>query len=138
MTGDVESEEPATSIVFGARLSPSLTIADRTRVWISAGIGWGRMSFGRMSVREAGEVYEVRERAMSFAEVPFGVGTSFELIPSWLSIEIEASVSWVWGQSGEALEQAQAVDPQGRRRSIGALPEIDASFVQTIGLSLVL
>lgn len=139
VAGKVESG-PAETIAFGARFAPTLPLGERARAWVSAGIGWGRFNFGRMSISEPGAAtsFEVRERSMSFAEVPLGIGASFDLIRNWLTIELEVSGAFTFGQEGEALEGAQAIDAAGRRRSIGALPMIDGSFVQTLGLSLVL
>ena len=132
--------EPVETIAFGARFAPTLPLGERARAWVSAGIGWGRFSFGRMDISEPGAAgsYKIRERSMSFAEVPIGLGASFDLIRNWLTVEVEVSGAFTFGQGGEALEEAQAIDAAGRRRSIGALPVIDGSFVQTLGLSLVL
>jgi hypothetical protein len=42
------------------------------------------------------------------------------------------------GQQGSSVQAAQAIDAAGKIRSIGGLPRLDASFVQTVGLSLLL
>lgn len=137
--GGVVETGPVETIAFGARLAPTLPLGDRARSWVSAGIGWGRFAFGRMTILEpGGGSIAVRERSMSFAEIPIGLGASFDLIRNWLTIEVEVSGAFTVGQEGEALEEAQGIDAAGRRRSIGALPVLDGSFVQTLGLSLVL
>jgi hypothetical protein len=107
---------------------------------MSAGIGYGRFSFPRMKVQaqDAAKEYEVRERAMSFAEIPLGIGTSYDIIRNWLTIELEVYGAFALGQEGESVQGAQAVDRAGRIQHIGGLPKIDGSFVQTLGLSLVL
>jgi hypothetical protein len=124
---------------FGARLMPTWPFSDRLRSWVSVGAGWGRLEFGRMEVTDPGQKpFTVRERATSFVEIPLGVGTSFEIIPRWLSLEVEATGAFVVGQQGSSVEAAQAVDAAGKIRSIGSFPRLDASFVQTVGLSLLL
>lgn len=131
--------DAAKTYAFGARLSPTLPLGDRGRVWVTSGVGWGRLELGRMSVQEPGrEAFEVRERSMSFVEVPVGLGASFEIVPRWLAVEIEVTGAFVLSQEGNALHDAQAIDTAGRKRVIGSFPEMDASFVQTLGLSLLL
>jgi hypothetical protein len=86
--------------------------------------------------------YPVRERAMSFVEIPVGIGTSYDVIRNWLTIELEVTGAFALGQEGESVRSAQAIDARlprlGRKVPIGGLPLIDASFVQMLGLSLVL
>lgn len=132
------SIEPVKTYSFGARLAPTWPFNDRARAWISAGIGWGRVASDRIDVTDATGSFQVRERAHSFAEIPLGIGAAFEVIPRWLSIEIEVTGSYIFGQEGELLRAAQAIDGAGRKRAIGPFPELDASFTQTLGLSLVL
>lgn len=131
--------DTADSFSFGARLSPTLPLTERARVWLTSGVGWGRIELGRMTVQEPGtEAFVVRERSMSFVEIPLGVGVAFEIIPRWLAVEVEVTGAFVLGQEGSALHDAQGIDATGKKRLIGSFPEIDASFVQTLGLSLLL
>jgi len=134
--GKVESASVDT-FSFGARLAPTLPLGDRARAWVSVGIGYGRFEFPKMYLAELGP-YPVRERAMSFAEVPAGIGISYDLIRDWLTLELEVLGALALGQDGTSTQRAQAIDAEGRRRSIGGLPVIDATFVQTLGLSIVL
>jgi hypothetical protein len=129
---------PAETMVFGARLAPTLPLSSRGRAWVTLGAGWGRMHMPRALVDGHPEQPFVHARSSTFVEVPLGMGASFEIIPRWLAIEIQTTGAFVMGQSGEALEPAQAIDALGRRRSIRALPSLDASFVQTLGLSILL
>lgn len=141
--GDVTGEEGGTAptvdtLAFGARLAPTLPIGERGRSWIGVGIGYGRFSFDRMTIREPGIApYEVRERGLSFAEVPLSLGASYDVIRDWLTIEVEISAAVAVGQDGTATSDAQAIRA-GSRQNIGPLPTIDASVAQTIGLSLIL
>lgn len=124
---------------FGARLSPTWPWADWARSWLTGGIGWGRYEFDRMQVKETGKPsYEIRERSSTFVEVPLGVGTSFEIWPNWLAFTIEATAAPVFDPGGSAVEDAQAIDADGKKRNVGAFPESSAHLVQTLGLSLLL
>ena len=90
--GEVTGNDPGTmpkvdTFAFGARLAPTLPIGDRARTWIGVGIGYGRFAYGRMTIREPRDLtYQVRQRAPSFAEVPFSFGTSVDLIRGWLGV----------------------------------------------------
>jgi hypothetical protein len=131
--------DPVTTFSFGARLSPALPFRERGRLWLTAGVGWGRLEFDRMEVTEPGrEPFVVRERSASFAEIPIGLGASYEIVPRWLTIEIEATGAFVLGQEGSSERSFQAIDSSGKMRSIAGLPLVDATFVQTLGLSLLL
>jgi len=138
------SEVVAETFVFGAKLAPTLNVTDRLRGWISVGVGWGRFAFSSITVTEntvptdSGGTYEVRERAGVFVEFPFGLGMSFDVIPRWLAVEYEFSAAPVVGQSGTAHETFQAVDEAGTIRNVGAFGAIEASFVNALGLSLIL
>jgi hypothetical protein len=126
--------------VFGARLSPTLPIGSRGKVWVTGGVGWGHLDYPRMTAADsiANSEFTIRERRDSFGEAPFGAGASIDLIPRWLRLEIEATGSFAFGQQGSATQHAQAIDAAGRKRDIGALPRLGATFVQTLGLSLIL
>jgi hypothetical protein len=129
---------PVETFVFGARLSPSMTWG-RLTGWLTAGAGWGRFEFARMQVSApGGGTYVLRERGASFVEFPLGLGLSFELVPHWLALEIETTAAFVAGQHGDAFDNAQTVDSAGHLQTVGPLPVMDASIVQTIGLSLLL
>jgi len=142
--GATLSEVVAETFVFGAKLAPTLEFTDRLRAWFSAGVGWGRFNISAMTVQEdgalenSGGTYEVRERSGVFVEFPFGLGISFDVIPRWLAVEYEFSAAPVVGQSGNAHEVFQAVDEAGETRDIGPLGAIEASFVNALGLSLIL
>lgn len=127
------------TFVFGARLAPTLEFNDRWRAWLSAGVGWGRFNFPEMTVTEpSGHTYVVRSRSGSFVEIPLGLGVSFDVIERWLAIEYEATGAPLLGQSGEAHEVFQAVDDAGEIRDVGPFGAARVSFVQTLGLSLIL
>lgn len=139
---------PLTSYALGLRLSPTLRLGPRARTWLSVGAGWGRMEMGRFDVQSRGSscdpdiqppnCYVVRERSFSFLEFPMGFGTSFDIIKNWLAIEFEATMAFHTAQRGTARNVGQTIDTEGKRTVVGPFPEISATFVQTIGLALVL
>ncbi|MGK4001814.1 hypothetical protein WMF31_04250 [Sorangium sp. So ce1036] len=141
ITGDPRDDEAPTvrTLALGARLAPTLALGDRARAWLSVGIGYDRLDVDRMHVHEPGKgTFTVRERGASFLEVPLGLGVSFDLIRDWLTIELESSGAFLLGRGGNATRLGQALDSQGHRRAVGALPRPQASIVHTLGLSLVL
>lgn len=124
---------------FGARLCPNIAFTPHVSSFLCAGIGWGRFEFGRMQIQLPDRpAFEVRERSTSFAEVPIGLGTRIGLIPRWLALHAEIATAFHFGQEGSASRGAQAIDAQGQIHHIGALPIVDVSFYQIIGLSLLL
>ena len=127
-----------TSYSFGLRLSPTLPLGPRARTWLTLGAGWGRLETGRFHVASAGKTFQVRERAFSFVELPIGIGTSIDIIKNWLTVEFEATGAFHVAQRGTATMKSQAIDASGHRIPVGPFPLLAASFVQTLGLALVL
>jgi hypothetical protein len=127
------------SFAFGAQVEPTWWLNDRLRVWLAAGVGWGRLYVPDMQVEDPvrGTV-PVANRSMVFVEFPLGLGVSVDLIERWLALEFEVRATPLAGESGEALESVQAVDAAGQLVDVGALETIDVTFVQTLGLALVL
>lgn len=129
---------PMTSYSFGLRLSPTLPLGPRARTWLTFGAGWGRFEFGRFDVIDMGKTYQVRERVFSFVEIPMGIGTSFDIIENWLAIEFEVTGAFHAAERGTALRNGQTIDTQGHRIPVAPFPLLSATFVQTLGLALVL
>lgn len=125
--------------MFGARFSPTLPLTPRLRAWLTVGVGWGRFVYPRMAARDPGQAaFSIPARSGYLIEVPLGGGIAFDLIPRWLSIQAELTGAPLLGYQGRAFEPAQAIDAAGKKRAIGSLPHLDASIVQSIGLSLLL
>ena len=131
--------DPIRTYALGVRVSPKWRPLPRLDAWLSAGIGWGVLSVSRATITPHSQApFVVRERSDSFAEVPIGLGVSYEVLPRWLSVRFETTGAFVWGQEGTALRPIQAIDALGHKREMSGFPRIDASFVQTLGLSLIL
>jgi hypothetical protein len=128
---------PITSYSLGLRLSPMLPLNPRARVWATIGAGWGRLEVGRFDVSNGGTTYQVRERSFSFVEFPMGFGISIDVVKNWLAIEFEATGAFHAAERGTAVEKGQTI-VGGRRVPVGPFPEIGATFVETIGLALIL
>lgn len=137
-TMDTIVSPPVETFVFGARITPNITWG-RVTASATAGAGWGRMEFQRMTATTAtGAKYTLRERGGSFVELPLGVGVSIEVVKRWLSIDLRATAAFVVEPHGEAFDAAQTVDPSGKLQNVSPMPIMDASIVQTIGFSLLL
>ncbi|MSP24404.1 MAG: hypothetical protein EXR75_04425 [Myxococcales bacterium] len=129
----------ATTFAFGARVAPTFEFSPRWRAWIAAGVGYGRIGISHADIVDSdGGTYTLRSRDGVFVEAPLAAGVAFELIPRWLAVFAETSGAPVFGQSGAAHESVQAVDADGALREVGPLGAFEASFVQSIGLSLIL
>ncbi|APR82389.1 Hypothetical protein A7982_07738 [Minicystis rosea] len=133
------TEDSAWMYTFGARLSPTFPLGDRVRIWGTAGAGWGQVRYPRLCPKQPCDgVLMVRERAASVLEIPVGFGAAVELIPRWLRIHAELTVSLLPGQTGPALDRTQAIDAAGKIVDVLPMPRLDSIITQTIGLSLVL
>lgn len=138
LAGNVTSDAVNT-YMFGVRFSPSIALSPRLRGWLTAGFGWGRFEFPRMKAQDPGQaVFSLPERSAYIAEIPLGIGLSFDLVPRWLSLQTELTAAPLFGQVGTAVITAQAIDAAGKKRTVGALPDLNVSIVQSLGLSLLL
>jgi hypothetical protein len=135
--GDIESDF-VTSSWLDARLLPTLPLGDRVRLFGIAGIGWGRVELPPVRATDASGTYWVRDRAASFFEIPLGLGGSVELVPRWLSVDLELVAAPNFSEDGSAYVPVQALDGLGHKHEIGPLPRFPVTFVQALGLSLLL
>ncbi|MEO7330750.1 MAG: hypothetical protein ABI193_19395 [Minicystis sp.] len=138
-TGVVFASETAHTYVFGARVMPTYPFTDRLRAFAIAGAGWGKIAYPRLQVTEgAHPPFTIHERNAYLVELPVGLGVSYEIIPHVLNLDLSFTGAFLLSQQGEALQKSQAIDYAGKKRSVGAAPELDGSFVQTLGVSLIL
>lgn len=127
------------SYSFGARIHPMLPLGERVRLWLTVGVGFGRIEYEKMTAKEPNKPsFTLPARASSLVEVPVGIGASFEIIKRWLAIQIEVTASATPSQFGDAVEPSQTVDGAGKKRTVGSLPNVSASFSQTLSLALLL
>ncbi|MBI4957211.1 MAG: hypothetical protein HY908_34680 [Myxococcales bacterium] len=128
----------ANTYAFGAQGDLVWHLSDVARAWVGAGLGWGRFNFPELQLGPAASPFTVHARAFVYWEVPLSLGIAYDLVPGWLSLEYGATAAPVFGESGTALDAFQAIDPKGNIRDLGPLGRIQGSFVQTLGLSLIL
>lgn len=135
------------TFAFGARFLPTLPLSGRMRVWLTLGVGYGRMELERMTVTLPGtnpvnpaepNEFIVRDRSAPFIEFPLGCGASFDIVKDRLRLNLEITGALISNQDGNATGPVQAIDPAGKTLAVGAFPELAGSFVQTLGISLVL
>ncbi len=86
----------------------------------------------------SGASYSLRERGGSFIEIPLGVGVSWRSCRAGCRSTCRRPRRSSWASAGDVFDDAQTVDPGGHLRNVGPMPLMDASLVQTIGLSLLL
>jgi hypothetical protein len=123
---------------FGGRVSPTLPIGDRVRLWATVGGGWGVVAYPALSGTDLhGGSFKIDARTADVVEIPVGLGASFEIIPRWLRIHTELTYSFYPSQLGDALQMGQTIDA-GRIVPVGPMPHLDGAFTQTLGLSLIL
>jgi hypothetical protein len=135
--GSVEEEE-VTSYSLAFHLRPTLPLGDRVRLWASAGLGWGRLYFEPMRASDASGTYVIRDRAASFVDFPIGLGGMVELVPSWLSLDLDVTAAPSFPDDGSAHVPVSTIDGAGRKREVGPLPGAAVTFVQAVGLSVLL
>ncbi len=132
---------------FGARVSPTLPVGSRVRLWVTA--GWGFRFLGYSRFTEPTETTMVNptptipSRTAMFFEIPVGAGGAIMLVPRWLSLHFEMTGSFVPSQIGNAICQSGSascstpiVGYNGYPLPAGPMPRLDAVFVQTLGLSV--
>ena len=71
-------------------------------------------------------------------EFPFGFGGAVEIVPGWVSLDLEAAAGPVLNKSGPATSMVRTIDGSGQTRDVGALPSITATFVGAFGFSVIL
>lgn len=120
------------------RLYPTLPLTDRVTLFAIVGAGFGRLEFPAVEV-EAPRLgtTTIAARGASFFDFPIGVGASFTLVPRWLSLELSLDVAPMLLKDGDAFVPVQAIE-RGKKVHASALPKIDATYRQTLGLSLLL
>lgn len=119
------------------RLYPTLPLTDRVTLFAIVGAGFGRLEFPSVNVESDGHETLIAARGASFFDFPIGVGASFALVPRWLSLELSLDVAPMLLKDGDAFVPVQAIE-QGKKVHASALPKIDVTYRQAIGLSLLL
>ncbi len=135
--GSIEMNS-VTSYSLAVRLMPTLPLGDRVRLWASAGVGWGRHYYPPMHVEDASGSYTVRDRAASFIDFPLGLGGMVELLPGWISLDLDVTAAPCLPEDGSARIPITVLDGAGRRKNVGPMPGATVTFIQALGLSVLL
>lgn len=119
-----------TSYILGARLEPTWNVTERAHVWASLGAGWGKLQAPAMWVGDEGNPgrYRVGERDGVMVELPVGVGGSFDVIPRWLGVALNATYAPLTAQSGDVYDPVQSIDASGRLVHAAGLPKATSAF----------
>lgn len=123
---------------LGARLEPTYQVSHEFRVWLSLGVGWGRMTLDKVDVIESERSYTVPDRAGVFVELPIGIGASYEVVPRWLAIQAEIDIAPLSQQSGKLFDPTAFVDNHGSLAHAGPMPSQTLSGSFLVGVSLLL
>lgn len=129
----------ASTFSFGAKVAPTWNLSPRVRLWLVAGVGYGRATFRGVTLTEPGGTpFTVPDRDGAFIEFPVGLGGAYEILPGRAAFTVEVTGAPAVAQTGSAYEPSKVVDPDGKLRELGAFGAIQASFAQTLGLSIYL
>lgn len=114
------------SYVLGARIQPTVNLSRRLHLWFSAGAGWGKVSAPAMEIGAVDSEVHTRSapREGVLVELPFGVGGSFDIIPGWVALSIDATYAPLTNQSGDMYHDVQAIDASGNLTHIGSMPKL--------------
>jgi hypothetical protein len=123
---------------LGARLEPTLAVSRRLSLRLILGAAWGRLTMPRMKVSTTSRSYEVSEREGVFVEVPMGLGVAFEIIPHWLAITFDSTVAPNVAQSGALFGHTQFIDSTGALDHTQPMPQLNLTWAQMFGLSVLL
>lgn len=127
---------PAHGYTLDVHVAPMLALSRRVRVFASVGMGWTRIEMGRVPVADASGPAEVRERALTFYEVPVGVGATVDLFEGRIGLHGEASFGPAFAVDGTAHEPGQVIDAAGRKRDVRAFDGPIGTATQRLGLSV--
>lgn len=119
------------------RFYPTWPITDRVTLFAIVGGGFGRLEFPEVRVTGTTHTTTIPARGASFFDVPLGVGASLTLVPRWLSLELSVDVAPMAVKDGDVFAPVQVLE-DGKKVHASALPTLDATYRQAVGLSLIL
>jgi hypothetical protein len=123
---------------LGARIQPTLAVSRRLSLHLFLGAAWGRLTMPPMKVSSSSRSYELPERTGVFVEVPVGFGAAFEIIPHWLTITFDSTVAPNMAQGGSLFGRTQFVDSTGALDHTQPMPQLNLTWAQMFGLSVLL
>lgn len=119
------------------RAYPTLPINRWVSLFAIFGAGFGRLEFPEAKVAGTGYTTTIGARGASFFDFPLGVGATFTLVPGWLTLGLSVDIAPMVTRDGDAFVPVQVLE-DGSIRHAAALPNVDATYRQTLSLSLIL
>jgi hypothetical protein len=134
-TSDTEVDQDDLAVtVLGARLEPTWVVTPELRLWVGAGIAWGRVVADEPSTRPA---VASSDRSV-LLELTGSLGASYDLIPHWLCLSLLVSGGVPTNQSGDVFDRQQVINQAGLIEYLGGLPEFESTFSVLAGFGLIL
>jgi hypothetical protein len=135
-TDDTEIDQDALAVtIIGARLEPTWVVTPELRLWVGAGIAWGRVVAKEPSAKPA---IAGADRRAVLLELTGSLGASYDLIPSWLCVSLLLNGGIPTNQSGDMFDRQQVIDQAGTIDYLRGLPEFESTFSALVGLGLIL
>lgn len=133
--GAAVEQEDISVTVIGARLEPTWVVTPRLRLWLGAGVAWGRVFAEEPSTNPPVSSFD---RTGVLLEWTGSLGASFDAIPSWLAVTLLLNGGVASNQSGDVFDRTQVIDQAGQVAHLAGLPEFESTFSALLGVGLIL
>ena len=137
-TQEARIDQPGLEVLsMQAGLEPTWSPVRHVRLWAGPWMGWGRVTApeprieGPLRVRSA-------ERYGVILEAGLGFGTTYEILPRWLTLNTTLGAGLMADQSGTVFQQVQGFDDEGHRVFVDGLPRFSGCFQASAGLGVLL
>jgi hypothetical protein len=134
---DTQVDQPSVGVtVIGARLEPTWVVSPGLRLWVGAGVAWGRVKADEPSFEGKYDI-RVAERSGVMLEWTGALGVNVDIIPEWLGATASVAGGVLSNQSGDIFENLQGVDQGGTLVDVGGLPKFSATACALVGLEAI-
>jgi hypothetical protein len=135
-TPDTKLDQEALKVtVIGARLEPTWVVTPQLRLWVGAGVAWGRVVADEPDTQPP---VASSERSGVLVEFTGSLGASYDVIPRWLCVSLLLSGGVPTNQSGDVFDSQQVINQAGQIDYLGPLPKFENTFSALVGLGLIL
>lgn len=122
---------------IGARAEPTWLVAPGVRLWLGPSIAWSRLDVAAEHNVPGAATFP--DRSGVLFDVGLGLGSTLDLIPGWLALELSVMAALPIRETGRMFgNEVQIFDESGRPGTAAPLPTIEASYTGLFGLNLVL